>query len=92
MKCIEQIAMRHRHLLRNVHQGQIIKFVEKFHVNMSTCTPYMVGRVSDTYVPVEYKHQCKIPVMQMRTGNISFVDPDREVYLYPEAEMHTRGT
>jgi len=65
--------------LGNISNGFVVQFRDKFHQNHSTDTPFLVGQTSNTYKPHGYED--KRPVTNLRTGQVSMVDPDRDVWV-----------
>ena len=65
----------------NVTPGTPVKFVHKFNEDPKHSV-YMVMRAAYCYFPEKRQYDTKVPVANLRAGNLCYVSADREVIPY----------
>ena len=85
MKVFEQDSIADVRPLHTVRPGDVVKFEKKFYHDEPHHSVYIVCHASDYYMPNDCKYDEKIPVVNLRAGNLSYVQGDRMVTVY-EAE------
>ena len=79
-------------LLGACQKGACIRFRKIFHSNFKITDPFLVVAVADCYRPEKKKYEGSICVVSLRLGRISYVSENREVILFPEAEVSLHET
>lgn len=82
MKIIEQQYRGTRTQVMNVEAGKTMKFLKPFHEGHNVSAIFMKCAAPSGYRPEYDRYGEKIPVVNLRTGRISYVAGHREVTLY----------
>ncbi len=82
MNIIEQCADHNARHIVDVGRGFACRFVSKFHQEHDVTSIFMRCTAPNGYRPDFDRYGEKIPVVNLRTGKISYVAPHRDVYVY----------
>jgi hypothetical protein len=81
MKIISSVSFRDWKPLRNYHAGTPIRFRLAFHQDNDRGDLFMVNAVTSCYRPDRGQYEGKIAVTHLKTGKLSYVDPERDCTL-----------
>lgn len=79
-------------LLGACQRGACIRFRKIFHNNFRITDPFLVVSVAPCYRPEKKKYAEMICVVSLRLGRISYLRADKEVILFPDAEVSLHET
>ena len=90
MKVIERQHLSSTLPVGHVRHGTVVKFLQSFHPDHRVDQPYLVCTAPEGYRPEHDRFGSKVPVAHLRTGKISYVRANRDVYGF-DAEVHIAG-
>jgi len=78
MKIISSVAWRDWKPLRAYHAGTPVRFRHAVHQMFTPDDLFIINDVCSTYRPGMGKYDGKIGVTHLKTGKLSYVDPERD--------------
>ena len=80
MQVISERSCTQWKYLHTVKSGSVVRFKHSFH--QGNCNPediFLVNQVISGYRPQKAQYDCKLGVTNLRSGNLSYVERDREI-------------
>ena len=79
MRITRQRKLQYKLILRNIYSGTPVAFEAPFSQAMSTGDIFLIADVCESYLPKGSDIWNKKPIINVRTGKLSWVDSSRKV-------------
>ena len=83
MKIEHERPSHYKFKIGNVESGHPVAFEKSFHQDNSSGDIFLRLLICSGYIPRSVQDECKVGVVNLRTGKLSYIDRERHCRLVP---------